>query len=235
MALHDILVCIDGTAAGDIRFQLALNLAQTSKAHLTTVYALREPRGSAVPPAGVGLPPTVLGPVSPEGARAIEGQPISAAAPVVQVLREAERADAFEEHFREELNLWGLTGEWHIVDHTDLAELIELAETADLAVLGQYPGEDSDGVTWLRPDHVVTDTKAGRWLMVTCPSPSLDPDSCDNALGRGYSAAGGRQPIAAGCLLSTVSGRNSLPLRAKSQTMALAKPAECRPYFSKTR
>src|SRR4051794_33290226 len=61
MGLHDIFVCIDGTAAGDIRFQLGLNLAQTSKAHLTTVYALREHRGSAVPPAGVGLPPTVLG------------------------------------------------------------------------------------------------------------------------------------------------------------------------------
>jgi hypothetical protein len=38
MALHDFLVCIDGTAAGDVRFQLALNLAQASKAHLTTVY-----------------------------------------------------------------------------------------------------------------------------------------------------------------------------------------------------
>ena len=99
MGLHDIIVCIDGTAAGDIRFHLALNLAQTSKAHLTTVYALREARGSAVPAAGVGLPPTVLGAVSPEGARAIEGQPISAAAPVVQVIREAERADAFEERF----------------------------------------------------------------------------------------------------------------------------------------
>jgi len=75
MALHDILVCTDGTAAGDVRFELALNLAQTSKAHLTSVYALREPRGMSVPPAGVGLPPTIFGPVSLEGARAIEGQP----------------------------------------------------------------------------------------------------------------------------------------------------------------
>jgi hypothetical protein len=52
----------------------------------------------------------------------------------VQVIREAGRADAFEERFREELNLRGLKGEWHIVDHTDLAELTELAETADLAI-----------------------------------------------------------------------------------------------------
>ena len=164
MELHDILVCIDGTAAGELRSQLALNLAQASKAHLTTVYALREPRGLVAPPAGVGLPPTVLGPVSPEGARVMEGQPISAAAPVAQVLREAERADAIEERLREELNSRGLNGEWHIVDHTDMAGLIELAQTADLAILGQYPGDDSGGVTWLRPDHVVTG--AGRPVLV---------------------------------------------------------------------
>ena len=126
MALRDILVCIDGTAAGDVRFELALNLALTSRAQLTTVYALPEPRGLPTPPAGVGLPPTVLGPVSPEGARAMEGQPISAAAPVVEIVREAERADTVEERFREELQARGLDGEWHIVDHTGVAEVIEL-------------------------------------------------------------------------------------------------------------
>jgi len=164
MALRDILVCIDHTAAGDVRFQLALNLAQASKAHLTSVYALREPRSLPTPPAGVGLPPTVLGPVSPEGARAMEGQPISAAAPVVDVLREAERAETVEERFREELQARGLDGEWRILDHTGVAEVIELAETADLAILGQYPGDDTNGVTWLRPDHVVT--ASGRPVLV---------------------------------------------------------------------
>jgi hypothetical protein len=47
MALRDILVCLDATAAGDGRLELALNLAQANKAHLTAVYALPEPRGSA--------------------------------------------------------------------------------------------------------------------------------------------------------------------------------------------
>ncbi len=164
MALRDILVCLDGTAAGDGRLELALNLAQTDKAHLTAVYALREPRGSAAPPAGVGLPPTVLGPVSPDGARAIGGLPISAAAPVAQALREAERADAVERRFREELPLRALEGEWHMLDHTDLAELIRLAKAADLAILGQYPGDDSDGVTWLRPDDLMIDS--GRPVLV---------------------------------------------------------------------
>jgi hypothetical protein len=93
MALCDILVCLDAIAAGDGRLELALNLAQASKAHLTAVYALPGPRGWAAPLAGMGLPPTVLGPVSPEGARAIGGKPISAAPPVARVLPEAERVD----------------------------------------------------------------------------------------------------------------------------------------------
>ena len=58
----------------------------------------------------------------------------------------------------------GLDGEWHILDHTGVAELIELADTADLAILRQYPGDDLDGVTWLRPDHVVT--TVGRPVLV---------------------------------------------------------------------
>jgi len=137
---------------------------RNNKAHLTAVYALPEPRGSAAPPAGVGLPPTVLGPASPEGARAIGGLPISAAAPVAQAVREAEQADAVEQRFREELPLRRLDGEWQMLDHSDLAELIRLAKSADLVVLGQYPGDDSDGVTWLRPDDVMID--AGRPVLV---------------------------------------------------------------------
>src|SRR5271166_5092345 len=37
MALCDILVCLDATAAGGGRLELALNLAQADKAHLTAV------------------------------------------------------------------------------------------------------------------------------------------------------------------------------------------------------
>jgi hypothetical protein len=53
MALCDILICLDATAAGDGRLELALNLAQTNKAHLTAVYALPEFHESAIPPVGV--------------------------------------------------------------------------------------------------------------------------------------------------------------------------------------
>jgi len=164
MALRDILVCLDATAAGDGRLELALSLAEANKAHLSAVYALPEPRGWAAPLAGMGLPPTVLSPVSPEGARAIGGKPISATAPAERVLREAERVDTVEQRFREELPRRALDGEWHMLDHSDLAKLIQLATTADLTVLGQYPGNEPDGVTLLRPDDVMIDT--GRPVLV---------------------------------------------------------------------
>jgi nucleotide-binding universal stress UspA family protein len=161
MALRDILVCLDATAAGDGRLELALNLAQANKAHLTAVYALPEPHGWPAPLAGMGLPPTVLSPVSPEGARAIGGKPISASAPAERVLREAERVDTVEQRFREELPRRALDGEWHMLD---LAELIQLAKAADLAILGQYLGNEPDGVTLLRPDDVMIGT--GRPVLV---------------------------------------------------------------------
>lgn len=162
MVLRDILVCLDATEAGDGRLELARNLAQANKAYLTAVYALPEPRESSIPPAGPGLPPTVLGPVSPDGARAIGGQPVIATPG--QTLPDAERADALEQRFRAELPLSGLDGEWHMLNRADLAELIQLAKAADLAILGQYPGSDSSGATWLRPDDVMVD--AGRPVLV---------------------------------------------------------------------
>jgi hypothetical protein len=50
-----------------------------------------------------------------------------------------------------------------VLDHTDLAELVRLAKAVDLLVLGRYPGDDSDGVGWLRPDVMMD---AGRPLLI---------------------------------------------------------------------
>jgi nucleotide-binding universal stress UspA family protein len=69
-----------------------------------------------------------------------------------------------EQRFRAELPLSRLDGEWHMLDPADLAELIQLARAADLTVLGQYPGSDSGGATWLHPDDVMIDT--GRPVLV---------------------------------------------------------------------
>ena len=128
MAPRDILVCIDVTAAGDGRLELALNLAQANKAHLTAVYALPEPRGSAVPPAGVGLPPTVLGPVSPEGARAMEGQPISADRAGRRYCARPSGPTPSSSASAKNYRCARSTANGTCVDHTDLAEMIQLAK-----------------------------------------------------------------------------------------------------------
>ena len=164
MALRDILVCLDAASTGDGRLALALNLAQAGKAHLTAVYTLPKPHESAAPPVRLGLPPTVLGPASPDGAGAIGGEPISAAAPVASAARETERAKGVEQRFREALPLRSLDGEWQMLNHGETAELIHLASAADLVVLGQYPDDDSDGLIWLQPDDVMID--AGRPVLV---------------------------------------------------------------------
>jgi nucleotide-binding universal stress UspA family protein len=158
MPLCDILVCLDATSAGEGRLELALALAQADKAHLTAVYLLPEAGGWSTAPANVGLPPTVLGPVSPEGAAVIGGLPTNAAAPVAQVVREAERADIAEQVFRRQLEDRALDGEWRVLDRGDLDELVQLAKTVDLTVLGQYPGDDSERAAWLRPDDLMSDS-----------------------------------------------------------------------------
>lgn len=164
MALRDILVCLDATAAGDARLELALTLAQAGKSHLTAVYLVPEPGGWTNAPANVGLPPTVLGPVSPEGASVIGGLPVGAAAPVEQVLHEADRADSVERRFRDEVSGHTLEGEWHALDRAELAELVQLAQSADLTVLGQSASDDNDGASWLRPDDLLIDS--GRPVLV---------------------------------------------------------------------
>lgn len=164
MTLRDILVCLDATDAGDSRLELALNLAQADKAHLTAVFTVPQQHGSAIPPVGPGLPPTVLGPVSPDGAAAIGRQPVSAPPPLPQDVRDAERTDAIEQRFRDELPLRGLNGEWCSIDRSDLAELLQLAKASDLAIVGQSPEDDADGAAWLQPDDVMIDI--GRPVLV---------------------------------------------------------------------
>lgn len=164
MALRDMLVCVDDSAAGKVRFELALNLAQANKAHLTAVYALPELHASGAPPALPGLPPTVLGPVSPDGAATVGGEPIAVAGSAGQVRPAAERAAAVEQHFREDLAQRAIDGEWSMLNRVELAELIQLARAVDLVVLGQYPAYDAEDGTWLRPDDLMTDI--GRPVLV---------------------------------------------------------------------
>jgi nucleotide-binding universal stress UspA family protein len=153
MPLKDLLVCIDPTAAGDIRLKLALNLARASKAHIAGAYVL--PDGDAAPdgPSGFGGVPGMTGfteETSPGGR-------------VSEVFHEAEVADRVEHRFKDELRVAGIGGEWHIVPDGDSAELIELAKSVDMTVMGQRPPRAGSAAR-LRPDDVVM--AAGRPVLV---------------------------------------------------------------------
>jgi nucleotide-binding universal stress UspA family protein len=164
MTLRDVLVCLDATAAGDRRLALALDLAHANKAHLTAVYELPEMEPPPPLPAGAGLPPTILGPASPDGASAIGGEPIPVPLEVQPVLAEAEHAEAAERRFHQELARREISGEWLAFERGELTELIRCARAADLVVLGQYPPDAREGAIWLKPDDVMVEI--GRPVLV---------------------------------------------------------------------
>lgn len=155
MALKDLLVCIDPTTAGDARLRLALNLARANKAHLMGAFVLPERDGAGSGPSGFGGVPGMSGPTE---------KPSSGAA-VSEVPHEAEVADRVESHFKDGLRMAGIEGEWHILPDGNPTDLIELAKSVDLTIMGQRPPSSrADGAVRFRPDDVVM--VAGRPVLV---------------------------------------------------------------------
>jgi nucleotide-binding universal stress UspA family protein len=155
MPLKDLLVCIDPTAAGETRLKLAFNLARANKAHLAGAYVLPEGDGARRGPSGFGGVPGMTG----------FTEAPSPGAAVSETFHEAEVADRVEHRFKNELQIAGIDGEWHIVPDGDAAELIELAKSVDMTIMGQRPPNSrTDGAARLRPDDVVM--AAGRPVLV---------------------------------------------------------------------
>jgi nucleotide-binding universal stress UspA family protein len=158
MAIRDLLVCIDATAAGDARLKLAFNLARASKAHLTGAYTLSEVHVSRGGAADFGVLP-------PAGMTGIGEERVTPGGAVSEVFHDAEVADRVEHHFRGELRLAGIDGEWHILPDGDSAALIELAKSVDLTITGQRSrSSGSDGAARFRPEDIVL--AAGRPVLV---------------------------------------------------------------------
>ncbi|HWD60557.1 MAG TPA: universal stress protein [Stellaceae bacterium] len=72
------------------------------------------------------------------------------------------RAEQAEERFRETLRMQSIRGDWRLVDGPDTAEVVALAKSVDLVVLGQY-ARDANG-SGFRPDEVAT--SCGRPLLI---------------------------------------------------------------------
>jgi nucleotide-binding universal stress UspA family protein len=154
MSLKDLLVCFDRTDAGYARLELAFNLARASRVYLTGAYVLPEARVSPAGSVGFGFGP-------PAGMTGPAAEGVSAGG----VLREAEAAEAAEQHFRSKLRLNGIEGEWHLLADGDSAALIELAKSVDLTIAGQRPpNSQSNGVSRFRPEDIVV--AAGRPVLI---------------------------------------------------------------------
>jgi nucleotide-binding universal stress UspA family protein len=137
--LSDILVCLDETPAGDGRLKLAARLAREHGAQLLGAFVgadegretFFEPRAAAEdaqPPGGAGL----LERGSTAG---------------------MSRVEQMERRFRETLLVNAIDGDWYLIDRPDIAELLALATSVDLAILGQFSRETHSRAAF-RPEDI---------------------------------------------------------------------------------
>jgi len=161
MALHDILVCLDPTDAGERRLGLAAAIAREHRAHLSAAYVVTEEIAGAAPYGGLGI-------AAPAGAAGLaEGSLVPgmpAPAPNPDTMRGAALADIIEQRYREAVRLQGAEGDWHLFGAGEAAELIALLKTADLVVYGQA-SRDYRVPSGFRPEDIVT--ACGRPVLVT--------------------------------------------------------------------
>jgi len=75
----------------------------------------------------------------------------------------AAMAEAAEQSFRQVLSLQGVSGDWRLIDGPDTTEMVMLAKSVDLAILGQYWPKAANGIGF-RPDQVAT--ACGRPLLI---------------------------------------------------------------------
>lgn len=156
MAIRDILVSVDATAAGEVRLKLATELAAKHAASLTAAYVVTNGGGAST--LGFG-PPSNGESIGSAGL----GAPI---APTAGPATAAERAEQAEIRFRSELQMRGMDGDWRLVEDGAAAEFIDLVKACDLAVLGQQSSDaKGDGAAAkLRPDDIVVEV--GRPVLI---------------------------------------------------------------------
>jgi nucleotide-binding universal stress UspA family protein len=138
MSLKDILVFLDVGPASEGRLRLATRIARDHGASLSAVFASND-QAADFPP-GLGVP-----------RRGLITQLVPTAA---DIIRSAPFIDVAERQFRESRHSLGSEGDWHQLDRDNEAELIALARTADLIVIGQVNPNARPAPSW-RPEDVV--------------------------------------------------------------------------------
>ncbi len=138
MGLKDILVFLDVSPASEGRLRLATRVARDHGASLSAVFAYND-QAADFPP-GLGVP-----------RRGLMTQLVPSAA---DLTRSSPLIDVAEQRFRESRTSLGGEGDWHQLDRANEAELIALARTADLIIIGQINPSVRPAPSW-RPEDVV--------------------------------------------------------------------------------
>jgi nucleotide-binding universal stress UspA family protein len=163
MAIRDLLVTIEPTKAGEARQTLAFNLARKHGAALTGVLTLPQRHAAAGIADFPGMPPLPSdGMISVVAEGVGRGGYPSTPAPSAE-LHQAEWAESAEQLFKAELRQFGVEGECHVFGPRETEALVELAKSADLAILGQH-SSDAAAAGAVRPEAVVV--AAGRPVLV---------------------------------------------------------------------
>jgi nucleotide-binding universal stress UspA family protein len=147
MNLKDILVFLDAGAASEDRLKLATNIAREHQAYLDAAFLLPDEPAELL--SGIGVRPFGLVTSPPDLG-------------TTEISRSAMLADVAEGRFRDHLRSLGIEGKWHPLGRADTAELIALAQAADLNILGQI-NPDASSAPPLRPEKIV----------VACGRPAL--------------------------------------------------------------
>jgi nucleotide-binding universal stress UspA family protein len=147
MNLKDILVFLDAGSASEGRLKLATNIARDHGAHLAAVYLPLDEKATLQPSIGASLP----------GWPATRLELCTIEVPKIAML-----ADIAESRFRAHLRSSGIDGRWQSLLGAKAAELIALAASADLIILGQT-NPDARSAPTLRPEKIV----------VSCGRPAL--------------------------------------------------------------
>ncbi len=164
MALHDILVCLDPSDAGERRLGLAAAIAREHRAHLSAAYVLSQEIAGAAPYGGLGVAaPAGAAGVAEGGLFAGIPAPGIPPAPNPDTVRGAALADIIEQRYREAVRPHGIEGDWHLFGAGEAADLLALVKTTDLVVYGQA-SRDYRVPSGFRPEDIVT--ACGRPVLV---------------------------------------------------------------------
>jgi nucleotide-binding universal stress UspA family protein len=140
MNLKDMLVFLDEGSASEGRLQLAANIAYEHRACLSAVY-MQNSRMSRSSPT---LAAPWLG--------VLAGLPLPGA---IDTAPSAMRADIAEQEFRDRRRCFNVEGDWYPIDRVDPAELIGLARSADLIVVGQEDPGARPAPPWRAEEIVI--------------------------------------------------------------------------------